>query len=394
MKKALSLVLALLMVLSMTACGSSGTETPSAAPAATNGETAATAAAGEKTLTVWVEKIFSDDANNYMVERVQQYGKDKGVNVTCELVAVTDFVTKLNAAIEAGVGVPDVISADATRLVNYYPDIPCVDVSKLVDEINADRPYFKAAYDGTKIGDSHYFVPFCSSTTMMFVRKDKLEAAGITKMPTTWEEVVAAARAVSDPDNDFYGLGMGCGDTDDGSYLAGRTAIVFNAPTLYNAMANNEEYKDLLANTYIAAPVVGSANGIYMSFNRGFGIMNTCKDMDTAEDFLHYMLDKEWYDQYMDQVAPVYAPVFEDEKQNPTWSEGVDAAVLSYAENASGYYGWPVATLEGRAVAAKHMYMFPFEKVFNQVATGTATAEAAIQEQIFNIEDLSAQINR
>ena len=124
MKKALSLVLALLMVLSMTACGSSGTETPSAAPAATNGETAATAAAGEKTLTVWVEKIFSDDANNYMVERVQQYGKDKGVNVTCELVAVTDFVTKLNAAIEAGVGVPDVISADATRLVNYYPDIP------------------------------------------------------------------------------------------------------------------------------------------------------------------------------------------------------------------------------------------------------------------------------
>lgn len=454
MKKALSLVLALLMVLSMTACGSSGTETPSAAPAATNGETAATAAAGEKTLTVWVEKIFSDDANNYMVERVQQYGKDKGVNVTCELVAVTDFVTKLNAAIEAGVGVPDVTSADATRLVNYYPDIPCVDVSKLVDEINADRPYFKAAYDGTKIGDSHYFVPFCSSTTMMFVRKDKLEAAGITKMPTTWEEVVAAARAVSDPDNDFYGLGMGCGDTDDddenmfrewvwneggslfkedgsvnsedgtfaktaelygqlyqekvippdattwdsggnnGSYLAGRTAIVFNAPTLYNAMANNEEYKDLLANTYIAAPVVGSANGIYMSFNRGFGIMNTCKDMDTAEDFLHYMLDKEWYDQYMDQVAPVYAPVFEDEKQNPTWSEGVNAAVLSYAENASGYYGWPVATLEGRAVAAKHMYMFPFEKVFNQVATGTATAEAAIQEQIFNIEDLSAQINR
>ena len=116
--------------------------------------------------------------------------------------------------------------------------------------------------------------------------------------------------------------------------------------------------------------------------------------MDTAEDFLHYMLDKEWYDQYMDQVAPVYAPVFEDEKQNPTWSEGVNAAVLSYAENASGYYGWPVATLEGRAVAAKHMYMFPFEKVFNQVATGTATAEAAIQEQIFNIEDLSAQINR
>ena len=45
MKKALSLVLALLMVLSMTACGSSGTETPSAAPAATNGENASSSTA-------------------------------------------------------------------------------------------------------------------------------------------------------------------------------------------------------------------------------------------------------------------------------------------------------------------------------------------------------------
>ena len=179
---------------------------------------------------------------------------------------------------------------------------------------------------------------------------------------------------------------------NNGSYLAGRTAIVFNAPTLYNAMANNEEYKELLENSYIAAPPVGSVNGVYMSFNRGFGIMNTCKDMDTAKDFLQYMMDKTWYDEYMDQVAPVYAPVFEDEKENPTWRDNeVNAAVLAYAENASGYYGWPVATLEGRAIAAKHMYMFPFEKVFNQVATGTATAESAIQEQIFNIEDLAAQ---
>ena len=455
MKKALSLLLAVLMLVSLAACSSGGNGTASATQGgATTPAQADDAASGDsaKKLTVWVEKIFSDDANNYMVERVQQYGKDTGVDVTCELVAVTDFVTKLNAAIEAGVGVPDVISADATRLVNYYPDIPCVDVSDLVNEINETRPYFKATYEGTKIGDSHYFVPFCSSSTLMFVRKDKLADAGITEMPKTWDDVVAAARAVSDPANDFYGLGMGCGDTDDddenmfrewvwneggslfkedgtviadegtfaeiatlygdlykegvippdattwdsggnnGSYLAGRTAIVFNAPTLYNAMANNEEYKELLENSYIAAPPVGSVNGVYMSFNRGFGIMNTCKDMDTAKDFLQYMMDKTWYDEYMDQVAPVYAPVFEDEKENPTWRDNeVNAAVLAYAENASGYYGWPVATLEGRAIAAKHMYMFPFEKVFNQVATGTATAESAIQEQIFNIEDLAAQ---
>lgn len=439
MKKLLALLLAGMMVLSLAACG--------------NKEAVPEEAASDgKNLTVWIEKIFSDDANEYMRQRVLQFGEEKGIHVTCELVPVSDFVTKLNATIEAGAGVPDVISADATRVVNYYPNIPCLDVSELVQEVNETRPYFEAAFTGTKIGGAHYFMPFCSSSSLMFVRKDKLEEAGITEIPTTWEEVVAAARAVSDPKNDFYGLGMGCGDTDDddenmlrqwvwneggalfdkegkvtaddggfakianlygdlykegvippdattwdsggnnGSYLAGRTAIVFNAPTLYNALVSNEEYKELLANTAVIAPPAGSENGVYMSFNRGYAIMNTCKNVELAEEFLRYMVDKTWYDEYMEKVAPIYAPVFQDAKENPLWAEGANHEVLTYEENASGYYGWPVETIEGRALAAKHMYSFPFEKVFNQVATGTATAEAAIQEQMFLMEDLAAQI--
>lgn len=447
MKKLMSLFLAMLMILSLAACGGGG-DNPSG-PAQSQGNSS-----GEgKTLTVWIEKIFSDEANEYMQQRVLQFGEENNVAITCELVPVADFVTKLNAAIEAGVGVPDVISADSTRVVNYYPNIPCVDLSDLVNEINAERPYFEAAYEGTKIGGTHYYVPFCSSSTMMFIRKDKLAEAGITKMPTTWDEVVAAARAVSDPDNDFYGLGMGCGDTDDddenmfrewvwneggslftpegeiiadegtfaeianlygtlynekvippdattwdsggnnGSYLAGRTAIVFNAPTLYNALRTNEEYTELLANTVIMAPPSGSVNGIYMSFNRGFGVMNTCKDMDTAEQLLRYMMDESWYNQYFDLIAPIYAPVFQDEWNNSTWADDpVNSEVLRYTENASGYYGWPVATLEGRALAAKHMYTFPFEKVFNQVAIGSATAEEAIAAQISLMDDLADQI--
>lgn len=452
MKKILALLLVLTMVLSLAACSSSGT-TESKGPTQKAETQSQQEPSGKKEMTVWIEKIFSDEANQYIYDRVMQYGEENNIDMSCELVAVTDFVTKLNAAIEAGVGVPDVISADATRLINYYPNIPCMDVSDIVESIHSERPYFEATYNGTKIGDSHYFVPFCSSSTLMFVRMDKLKEAGITEVPTTWDDVVAAARAVTDPDNDFYGLGMGCGDTDDddentfrqwvwneggslftedgqiiadegtfaqianlygqlydegvippdattwdsggnnGSYLAGWTAIVFNAPTLYNALASNEEYKELLENTAVMAPPVGSVNGVYMSFNRGFGIMNTCTDTEMAKGLLDYLLDKAWYDEYMDKVAPIYAPVFQDEKENPVWRDNdVNAQVLAYAENASGYYGWPVATLEGRALAAKHMYSFPFEKVFNQVATGTLDAESAIKEQIFQMEDLAAQI--
>lgn len=52
------------------------------------------------------------------------------------MVAATDFVTKLNAAIEAVQSVPDIISADTTKVLNYYPNIPCNDVTDLVDQID------------------------------------------------------------------------------------------------------------------------------------------------------------------------------------------------------------------------------------------------------------------
>lgn len=40
---------------------------------------------------------------------------------------------------------------------------------------------------------------------------------------------------------------------NNGSYLAGRTAICFNAPTLYNALVSDEQYKELLDNTVVLA---------------------------------------------------------------------------------------------------------------------------------------------
>ena len=207
MKKFLALTLAAAMALSMAACGGSGSSTAQGSSAAPAEES--------KTLTIWVEKLFSDEVNQYTEERVKQFGEENGYDVTCELINSTDFIPKLNAAIEGGADVPDVVYTDTTRTLNYYPNIPYRDVSDLVDEIDSERGYFDSMYESTKIDGVHYYVPYCSSAVIMFVRKDKLAEKGITEIPSTWDEVIEAARAVTDPDNDFYGLAMGCGETDD-----------------------------------------------------------------------------------------------------------------------------------------------------------------------------------
>ena len=255
-----------------------------------------------------------------------------------------------------------------------------MDVTNLVSEIHASRPYFESIIEGSKIDGVNYFVPFYSSSTLMFIRTDKLAEKGITDYPTTWEEVFEVAEAVSDPKNGFYGLGVGCGPTDEdcentfrmimwnnganifnedgtvaidsenarkminkyaemyekeiippsattwdpggnnSTYLMGESAIVFNAPTLYNALKGDEAYADILENTVALAPPAGTVNSAVMEFISGFAIMNTCKDVESAELFIKYMLDQEWYDSYFKITAPVFAPIFQDAENDEFWS--------------------------------------------------------------------------
>ena len=160
----------------------------------------------------------------------------------------------------------------------------------------------------------------------MFVRTDMLEAKGITKYPETWDDVFEVAEKVADPDNGIYGLGIGGGPTDEDcentfrtllwnygaylfneeggsavpnektkamiekyadlynkeiippsattwdpggnntTYLMGESAIVFNAPTLYNALKADEAYKEIFENTVALNMPDGPDNSQHMGF--------------------------------------------------------------------------------------------------------------------------------
>ena len=443
-KKLVALGLAAVMTLSLAACGGGSSDSSSS-----SSDSASSEGGGE--LNVWLEKIFTDDANNAMEERINSFAEEQGVTVNVEFISATDFTTKLNAAVEAG-NVPDVVTSAVTKIVNYYPSNPFLDVTDLVEEINSERPYLEAISEGSKIEDKNYFVPMTSSSTMMFIRKDKMEEAGLTELPKTWDEVFEYAEKMSDPDNGFYGLAMGCGPTDedgenmfrnimwnqggyvfdkDGnitldndaakelltkykemydngvippaastwdsggnntSYLMGESAIVMNAPTMYNSMMTDDSYADLLENTEVMSLPAGSDNNVTMGFAAGPAIMKDSKNIDLAKELIRYLFDSEWYDQYLEITAPVYAPVSQDCKDSETWSQGVNAQVLSYAENSTGYYGYPVESTRGRAVAAKSYFTFPMANMMNQVVTGAADVDTAIANAVQDLEELDATV--
>ncbi|MEG0914004.1 MAG: extracellular solute-binding protein [Oscillospiraceae bacterium] len=450
MKKVISILLTVLMLTTVfTACG--GASATASDTSATPNSAAGSVPAADGKLTIWIEKSFSDVANDLMDKRIQAFASEKGVEVKAEFIAATDYMTKLNAAVEAG-NVPDITMANPYKAVSYYPNNPYMDVTDLVKEIDAARPMFKALSEGTKIENANYFVPFYAASSLLFLRKDLFEAKNIP-VPTTWEELWEAAVKVTDSANGVYGLGMGCGPTDedcenlfrmmmwdnggslmdkDGnivaatdkglstmvekyvelykagaippsaptwdpggnnkSYLMGESAMVVNVPTLYNALKNDPNYAELLKNTVVLNLPAGSAGNVVFGNPVGFAIMADAKNKDNAREFIRYISDKAWYDTYMDAIAPVFAPVYEDSKDSATWKADVNNQALEYIQNATGYYGYPSETLEGRAIAAKNYFSFPIARMLNSVVTGSASVEDAMKQLDKELTDTAQSV--
>ena len=169
----------------------------------------------------------------------------------------------------------------------------------------------------------------------------------------------------------------------------GESAIVFNAPTLYNALKGDEQYAELLKNTVVANMPAGPDNHVEMGYATGWSIMEGSENVETAKELIRFMMDKEWYETYTSMIAPVLAPVFEDMKDVDTWKEGVSNAVISYAEESSGYYGYPAVPIKARAVAAKHMFTFPTAKLLNSVVTSGVSVKAG--DGRFSVHPFTAQ---
>lgn len=451
MKKLLAIVLAAALVLS--AFAGCGKQTDTTAPNAENKEQTGTQSTTSDggSLVIWVEKSFSEDVDKLFDERIQAFGQEKGVKVKAEFISATDYMTKLNAAVEAG-NVPDLTLVNPYKVVSYYPGNPFSDVTDLVDEIDGQRPMFDALKNGTKIEGVNYFVPFYAASSLLFLRKDVFEAKGVA-LPTTWEELWDAAVAISDPDNGFYGLGMGCGPTDedcensfrmmmwdmggslmdkDGkivadsnaglsamidkyvelyeagaippaaitwdsggnnkTYLMGESAMVINVPTLYNAIRNDEQYAELLENTLVLNLPAGSADNAVFGNPSGWAIMKDAKNPENAREFIKFISEKEWYDTYMDSIAPVFAPVYQDLVGSETWGSGVNKQAIEYIQNAVGYYGYPCETLEGRAIASKNYYSFPIARMLNSIVTGSATKDQAIAQLQKELQDTASVV--
>lgn len=212
----------LILALALGAC------TP-AAPVPTTGETAAPAAdtpaaeapaaGGDEVFTYWGGLIFSETANQMLVDRINQWGAERGIKTDVVMINQNETVQRVSAAIEAGT-LPDALDVGRGFMLLLTQSDQLEPIDDLYAEIDTQvggfLPLAADAASPDRYGGHIYGIPMSLGGNVLFRRADLLEPAGYTEAPATWEELSEMARAINNPP-DLYGMGFALSNVGDGN---------------------------------------------------------------------------------------------------------------------------------------------------------------------------------
>lgn len=226
MKRLLALVLCLIMVLTLVACG---------------GQEATDDGAESTTITLWTYPIGGWGDENQVKALTDAFTADTGINVKVEYLAYADGDDKVNAAITAK-NAPDLIMEGPERLVaNWGAKGYMVDLADMLDDTDKSEIQGTVLSACTNADGAVYEYPLVMTAHCMAINKNAFEAAGALQYLDlenhTWttEDFVKAVDALYAHYNDTVAAVFCGGQGGD----QGTRALVNN---LYGGTFTNDEY--------------------------------------------------------------------------------------------------------------------------------------------------------
>lgn len=122
------------------------------------------------------------------------------IEVTFEAIT-SNFYPKLQAAIEAGTGAPDITQVDYPNLTSTVIAGDLKDITDDIGDIQSKFP--SAVWEQVVINGNVYGIPQDIGTQVLYYRSDIFAAAGLSA-PTTWDEYLADAAALKETNPDSY----------------------------------------------------------------------------------------------------------------------------------------------------------------------------------------------
>jgi multiple sugar transport system substrate-binding protein len=354
---------------------------------AASGSTDSTAPAGP--LTVWMKKGFVAEQNTAFEARAAEFAAATKSTVNVEMLAYEDAFPKWTAAIAAK-NVPDVTFFGYQEVGQFAGQGVLADVSDVLKSLqDKNGRIFARSVEAVTFGGKSYAVPFWGEGSALYYRKDLFQAAGIAGPPKTWDEFRAAAIKLTDAPKGIYGAGIGYGDGNsdcewltratiwsfggsifgaDGktivfdspetraaiayvvklftqdkvtppaalgwndagnntAYLSGQAAMIVNTGSVAVALKKNNP--ELFAKTGIALIPGGPAGQFTAGISNNLAIFKDAKNVKGGKDFLAFVLDPKWYQQWIAVSAPLALPVYESlAKSDPVWQDPINKGFM------------------------------------------------------------------
>lgn len=198
-----AITLAATAALAMSACsssgGSTGNKTPSDTP--TNGTTTASAPADSgllskdgagKKITVWIQSDAQTGWPAVVQQANQRFTQLTGAQVDVQWQQWANYTTKLDSTFAGSSGIPDVVELGNTQTASYIAGGAFKDLSAAKGEFdNSDTWLEGLAKSGQDPDGKTFAVPYYAGSRVVIYRKDLWQAAGVTTVPTTLDELYA-----------------------------------------------------------------------------------------------------------------------------------------------------------------------------------------------------------
>lgn len=156
-------------------------------------------------LTFWMQAYGSDPS-------IQREALDKvtadfeeltGISVEYSIVDWNSAPQKLTLACTGGEA-PDVADVFFTNsfVQMSSDDYGLLEINDVVEEMGGEDTWIVAGKDEACVDGNWYGIPWRSDTRVLLYNTEDFEAAGITKVPETWDELVEAAQALTEVNED------------------------------------------------------------------------------------------------------------------------------------------------------------------------------------------------
>ena len=148
-------------------------------------------------VTFW--SLFTGGDGEFFDAMVDEFNRTHtDIVAKSDTVKFDNYYTKLTTALSAN-NAPDVVVVHQSNLLGYVPRGVFLPLDDLLARNNAPLDDFvKAPLDAVKYEGKLYALPLDVHALMMYYNEDLFAKAGVKEVPQTYEELIAAAKAVQD----------------------------------------------------------------------------------------------------------------------------------------------------------------------------------------------------